>query len=260
MKTQVQKNLLVITIVSLLGLVGCGDKEAEAKKLGFNSYEEMSSIQSKGFNSKKEYDESNLDRTIKVYGCSGKEQLEEARKIIGSDNCRDLEKYQGELKKKQSEEQRKISSDFAVKCTRENEGAHDYIIGVASENSIYFAHKADIEKEDKQLEKYGIELNFYGAKTFNSIKTPEAYEFSGTNGIRNTYFRLDRKTGLLTREIQGFNERTSPFNCVPIDDDERSKILNRLLTKLASEQKKIDDSRQTEQRKIDEYNKKKPQF
>jgi len=260
MNTKAFTNLLIITIVFLLGLVGCGDKEAEAKKLGFNSYAEMGSIQSKGFNTKKEYEEWSLAQTIKAYGCSGKEQLEEARKKIGNNNCRDLEKYEAEIEKTKSEEERKINSDFAVKCTKENEGGYEYIIGVASENSIYYAYKADIETQDKQLEKLGIDTNFYGAKASNPVKTTEAYEFSGTNGIRSTYFRLDRKTGLLTRNIQGFNERTTPFNCVNIGGDERSKILNRLLNKLASEQKKIDESRQTEQRKIEEYNKKKPQF
>ncbi len=136
-----------------------------------------------------------------------------------------------------------ISSDFAVKCTYENYGAFDYVIGVASEDSIYMRMVSQYDK-----------------KAFNPTKTAEAYQFTTNNEVRNTYWRLDRKTAVLTAKTQGLPFEETPKNCVTLSEDEHLRVLNEILNKLADDQKKIDDAREAKQQKINEYNNKKPQF
>jgi hypothetical protein len=82
-------------------------KEASAIKLGFISYAEMEEVKSMGMNSKKEYEEWKLNQIIKFYNCADKAQLEEARRVIRSDNCRNLQEHNRKLEIERMERERK---------------------------------------------------------------------------------------------------------------------------------------------------------
>jgi len=103
----------------IIFLSGCSNKakEEEAQRLGFSSVSEMGTIQSKGFNTKKEYEDWTLNQTLKAYGCKDKDELEEAKKLLGNNNCQDLQKRNAEIEREKSAIINKEKYDMAEKCS-----------------------------------------------------------------------------------------------------------------------------------------------
>ncbi len=137
-----------------------------------------------------------------------------------------------------------VEKDFAVKCTYDNYGTFDYVIGVANTDSIYIKF---FDTDHK--------------KTYNIRRADDAYRFTTNNTIREIWWNLDRKTAILTSKIQGaeFLDAT-PKSCLTISVQERNEVLNEILNKIKQEEDARNSSIAEKQRKIDEYNNKKPQF